>query len=145
MVWLLCTVGSRKLAHAAKTFVCVRQANPHVILTSSGNCPLILTFCVRTRGIAVDPVHFLAVLLTLLWIPPVSSPPTLTLCTYPRNSSGPSALPCGTPDVTLTSSGNCPPTLTLCVRTQGTVVGTVHFLAVLLTLLWLPPVSALLR
>jgi hypothetical protein len=35
--------------------------------------------------------------------------------TFARNSSGPRTLPCGTPDVTLTSSDNCPPTLTLCV------------------------------
>jgi hypothetical protein len=31
------------------------------------------------------------------------------------NSSGSSTLPCGTPDITLSSSGNCPPILTLCL------------------------------
>jgi hypothetical protein len=35
------------------------------------------------------------------------------LFTYARNSSGLSTLPCGTPDVTLTSSDNCPPTLSV--------------------------------
>jgi hypothetical protein len=35
---------------------------------------------------------------------------------YARNSSGPSTLPCGTPDVTVTSSDNCPPAQTLCIR-----------------------------
>jgi hypothetical protein len=37
------------------------------------------------------------------------------LFTYARNSSEPSTLSCGTPDVTLTWSDNRPPTLTLCV------------------------------
>jgi hypothetical protein len=32
--------------------------------------------------------------------------------TYEVDSSGPSTLPCGTADVTLISSDNCPPTLT---------------------------------
>ena len=36
--------------------------------------------------------------------------------TWARNRRGPNTLPCGTPDVTLTSSDSCPPTLTLCVR-----------------------------
>ena len=36
--------------------------------------------------------------------------------TYARNSRGPNTLPCGTPEVTLTSSDNCPSTLTLCER-----------------------------
>src|SRR5215469_773975 len=36
--------------------------------------------------------------------------------TYARNRRGSNTLPCGTPDVTLTSSDKRPPTLTLCVR-----------------------------
>jgi hypothetical protein len=36
--------------------------------------------------------------------------------THARNSSGPSTLPCGTPDVTQSSSDNCPPALILCVQ-----------------------------
>jgi len=36
--------------------------------------------------------------------------------THVRVRRGPSALPCGTLDVTLTSSDNCPPNLTLCER-----------------------------
>ena len=36
--------------------------------------------------------------------------------TYARNRRGPNTLPYGTPDVTLTSSDNCTPTLTLCVQ-----------------------------
>jgi len=35
---------------------------------------------------------------------------------YARNRSGANRLPCATPDVTLTSSYNCPPTPTLCER-----------------------------
>ena len=38
------------------------------------------------------------------------------LLTYTINSSGYKTLPCGTPEVTLTSLGSGPPTLTLCVR-----------------------------
>jgi hypothetical protein len=34
--------------------------------------------------------------------------------TYTRNRNGPNTLLYGTPDVNLTSSDNCPPTLTLC-------------------------------
>ena len=34
--------------------------------------------------------------------------------THMRNRSGPNTLPCSTPDIALTSSYNCPPTLTLC-------------------------------
>jgi hypothetical protein len=36
--------------------------------------------------------------------------------TYPRNSSGPKTLPCGTPEVTLTSLDSCPSTLTIFLR-----------------------------
>jgi len=36
--------------------------------------------------------------------------------TYTRNRWGPNSLPCGTPDITLTSSHYCPPTLTFCKR-----------------------------
>lgn len=39
--------------------------------------------------------------------------------TYTRNKSGPTTLRCVTSDVTLTSSYNCPPTVTLCVRPKG--------------------------
>jgi len=38
--------------------------------------------------------------------------------TYARNRSGSNTLPYGTPDVTMTSSDNCLPTLTLCERPQ---------------------------
>jgi hypothetical protein len=36
--------------------------------------------------------------------------------TYTINGIGPKTVPCGTPEVTLTSLDSCPPTLTLCVR-----------------------------
>ena len=36
--------------------------------------------------------------------------------TYTRNSSGPKTVPCGTPEITLTSLDSCLPTLTLCVQ-----------------------------
>ena len=36
--------------------------------------------------------------------------------TQATNSTGPNTLPCGTPQVTLNSSDNCPSTLTLCER-----------------------------
>jgi hypothetical protein len=39
-----------------------------------------------------------------------------TSFTYATNNSGPRKLPCGSPVVTLTSSNNCPPSRTLCVR-----------------------------
>ena len=38
--------------------------------------------------------------------------------TYARNRSGPNTLPYGTLDITLTSSDNCLPTLTLCEQPQ---------------------------
>ena len=56
----------------------------------------------------------------------ITQPSANSLITYPmffqisfmyaRNKSGPNTLPCGTPDVTLTPSDNCPPTLTVYVR-----------------------------
>jgi hypothetical protein len=54
--------------------------------------------------------------LTTLWASTACYRDSFTFLLYARNNIGPSTLPCGTPDVTVTSSGNCPPTLTLCVR-----------------------------
>ena len=45
--------------------------------------------------------------------------------TYTRNGCGHKTLPCGEPEVTLTSLDRCPPTLTLCARpTRNSLIQT---------------------
>ena len=51
--------------------------------------------------------------------PTVNSKFFQTSFPYPRNSNGPKTLPCSTADITLTSSDNCPPTLTLFERPKS--------------------------